>query len=322
MERGTRAGNIQADQMKPKQASRTAEYMALFRALESARPAGKRLVEDRLASAFLHFRLRLVADLARIPPLGRLIRSYIDYRWPGARSSAIARTCFIDGVTEVALATGIEQIVILGAGFDARAYRLAAIARATVFEVDHPSTSAAKRTAVTAALASVPPHVHFVAVDFNAESLHCRMSAAGYHAERRALFIWEGVTNYLTETAVDQTLRWCANAAAGSKVLFTYVDRQIFAAPYRYEGVDKLFATLRAAGEHWTFGLDPSGLSAFLAERGLLLEQDIGAGDYRALYYGNAASKMRGYEFYRIAVARVPAAPLHFGRWTAPAACK
>lgn len=297
--------------MKEGRASRTAEYMALFRALETTRSAGRRVFEDRFAAAFLSRRLRLVVGLSKVPVVGALVRAYIDRRWPGARTSAVARTRFIDDAAENALRSAIEQVVILGAGFDARAYRIAAMARVSaVFEVDHPSTSAAKRTIVQAALASLPRHVRFVPVDFNSEPLQGRMSAAGYDPRRRTLFIWEGVTNYLTEDAVDGTLRWCAGAAAGSTVVFTYVHRQVLDAPQAFYGTEKLFATLGAAGERWTFGLDPSHLSSFLAQHGLVLGEDVGASDYRALYFGRAAMRMRGYEFYRIAVARVPDSPL------------
>jgi methyltransferase (TIGR00027 family) len=293
--------------MKKGQASRTAEYMALFRALEGTRSADQRLFEDRFAAAFLSPRLRLVVCLSKVPLAGGLVRGYIDRRWPGARTSAVARTRFIDDAAEEALRSGVEQVVILGAGFDARAYRIAAMAQATVvFEVDHPSTSAAKRTTVQAALSSVPRHVRFVPLDFNSEPLQGTMSAAGYEPRRRTLFIWEGVTNYLTEDAVDGTLRWCAGAAAGSLLIFTYVHRQVLDAPEVFHGTEKLFATLRAADETWTFGLDPARLSSFLVQRGLVLSEDVGASDYRALHFGAAAGRMRGYEFYRIAVARVP----------------
>jgi methyltransferase (TIGR00027 family) len=293
--------------MKEGRASRTAEYMALFRALEGTRAADRRLFNDRFAVAFLSPRLRLVVGLSKVPLAGTFVRAYIDRRWPGARTSAVARTRFIDDAAEVALRSAIEQVVILGAGFDARAYRIAAMAQvAVVFEVDHPSTSAAKRTIVQDALASVPRHVRFVPIDFNSESLQSTMSAAGYDARRRTLFIWEGVTNYLTADAVDETLCWCAGAAAGSTVVFTYVHRQVLDAPQTFYGTEKLFATLRVAGERWTFGLDPLHLSSFLAQRGLVLSEDVGASDYRAFYFRGAAMRMRGYEFYRIAVARVP----------------
>ena len=107
--------------MKEGRASRTAEFMALFRALEAVRLPRRRVFEDRFAAAFLSPRLRLVVSLSRVPVVGELIRAYIDRRWPGARTSAVARTRFIDDQAEVALGSGTEQVVILGAGFDARA---------------------------------------------------------------------------------------------------------------------------------------------------------------------------------------------------------
>src|SRR5262245_50064273 len=292
--------------MQGREASRTAEYMALFRALESARPAERRLFEDRFARALLRPRLRFVVGLARLPLVGRFVPAFIDHRWPGARTSGVARTRFIDDGVEANLTSGTDQVVILGAGFDARAYRVAALAQAAVFEVDHPATSAAKRRLVEAALGAMPSHVHLVTIDFNTEPLPSTMSTAGFDPTRRTLFVWEGVTNYLVEDTVDATLRWCASAAAGSTVVFTYVDRHVLDAPEAFEGTAKLFATLSESGERWTFGIEPSHLSGFVARRGLVLDEDVGAVDYRARYFGRVASGMRGYEFYRVAVAHVP----------------
>jgi methyltransferase (TIGR00027 family) len=287
--------------MQGQEASRTAEYMALFRALESARPPGRRLFEDRFARTFLGPRLRFVVGLARLPVVGRSVPAIIDRRWPGARTSGVARTRFIDDVVDATLAAGTGQVVMLGAGFDARAYRIAAMGKAAVFEVDHPATSAAKRRRVEAVLGAVPSHVHLVAIDLNTQPLPGAMSAAGFDPERRTLFVWEGVTNYLVEDAVDATLRWCASAAAGSTVVFTYVD-----APEVFEGTITLFATLSESGERWTFGIAPAHLPGFLARRGLLVDEDVGATDYRTRYFGPAARGMRGYEFYRVVVAHVP----------------
>ena len=290
--------------MEEGRASRTAEYMALFRALESARPARQRLFQDPFAVVFLRPRLRLVVALSRLPRLGGVVRRYLDTRWPGARTSGAARTRFIDDAVIAALGTGISQVVILGAGFDARPYRLRALAAATVFEVDHPSTSAAKRRALARGGVAPPARVRFVAVDLAAAALGTAMRNAGYDPGRPTLFVWEGVTNYLTAEAVDETLRWCARAAPGSAIVFTYVHRRVLEAPEAFDGTRALFATLGAAHERWTFGLDPAELARYLGERGLALEEDVGAADYRARYFGPVADGMRGYEFYRIAVAR------------------
>src|SRR5207249_10059749 len=102
--------------MRPHRSSRTAEFMAFFRALESVRrPPSARLFDDRFAPAFLRPWLRAVVGLSRLPVVGRLVPWYIDRRWPGARSSGIARTRLIDDVVRDALREKIEQVVILGA---------------------------------------------------------------------------------------------------------------------------------------------------------------------------------------------------------------
>ena len=198
--------------------------MALFRALESARPTHQRLFADLFARAFLRPRLRLVVALARVLSLDGTCR-VIDRRWPGARSSAVARTRFIDDRLQVMLASAMEQLVLLGAGFDSRPYRLSACEPIAVFEVDHPDTLAKKRRVLETQLGTLPRHVRFVATDFNQEALPARMAAAGFDATRRTLVVWEGVTNYLSEAAVDETLGWCAQLAPGSQLLFTYVHR-------------------------------------------------------------------------------------------------
>ena len=110
--------------MREGEASRTAGYMALFRALEHVRPASARRISDPFARAFVDSRLRAVVTLGALPGVGELVRGYIDRRWPGARTSAVARTRFIDERSEAAITSGIEQIVLLGAGFDSRPYRL------------------------------------------------------------------------------------------------------------------------------------------------------------------------------------------------------
>jgi methyltransferase (TIGR00027 family) len=283
--------------------------MALFRALESSRPARRRLFEDPLARHFLSPPLALVARVSAVPVLRGLLVWFIDHRWPGARSSAVARTRFIDDAVLTCLEDHIEQVVILGAGFDSRAYRLHALEKVAVFEVDHPDTLRTKRGTLDRALPSLPERVRFVPTDFEQRHLEEAMGVAGYRPVS-TLFLWEGVTNYLTQAAVDATLGWCSRAAPGSRLVFTYVHRAVLDDPRSFVGTAKLLATLEASGENWTFGLDPSAVSDFLARRGLALERDLGAEDYRRLYFGKAARRMRGYEFYRIALARVPEHPV------------
>src|SRR5262249_61363212 len=97
-----------------------------------------------------------------------------------------------------------------------------------------------------------------------------------------------------------------APAAAASRFASPVVRRAVLDDPESFFGTARLFAPLDASGERWTFGLDPAGLAGFLAARGLRLDEDISAGEYRRRCYGTMAAAMRGYEFYRIACAHVP----------------
>ena len=126
--------------------SRTAEQNAAFRAAESRRPPGVRQLNDPYAALLLPTGLRILVWASSVPIVGGGLYWFVETRWPGARSSIIARTRLIDDWLSDAMGAGVEQVVLLGAGFDSRAWRLAALADARVFEVGHPATSAAKRS--------------------------------------------------------------------------------------------------------------------------------------------------------------------------------
>ena len=140
-------------------------------------------------------------------------------------------------------------------------------------------------------------------MDFNREYLEDVLSAPVFDSLRKTFFLWEGVTNYLTESAVDATFRALRGLAEASLVLFTYVHKDVLDVPGVFEGTDHLTQTLQRAGEHWTFGFDPSELPDYLEHRGFRLVEDIGAADYRARYMNANRQVIRGYEFYRIALA-------------------
>src|SRR5262249_61496642 len=110
--------------MRQGEASHTAGHMALFRALEDARPRATRRIADPFARAFVDARLRAVVALGALPGARDLVCGYIDRQWPGARTSAIARASFIDERADTAVPAGSGPIVLLGAGHATRAYPL------------------------------------------------------------------------------------------------------------------------------------------------------------------------------------------------------
>lgn len=280
--------------------------MALFRALESVRPASQRLVADPFAPSFLSPRLQRAVRLSRISCIRFLVERYADRRLPGARTSGIARTLLIDEAWTRALSDGIHQVAILGAGFDCRAYRLPDAACATIFEVDHPAMLAVKEARLKQILPAIPPNVRFAAIDFNRQRLPEVLANAGFDPSLPALFLWEGVTNYLTEDAVDSVLRYVGDCAPGSRIVFTYVHKGALDGFVEFEGAARIRRDVVKLGEPWTFGLVPKALPDFLGKRNLKLDFDAGASEYRLRCYGPRAARMKGYDFYHVAIAHVP----------------
>jgi methyltransferase (TIGR00027 family) len=285
------------------QSSLTAEYMALFRALESSRPAASRIFNDPFAHLFLQEWRKGFYALAQVGLGRRFVEYLLDRNAPGARAAGIARTKWIDDEAAQSLAV-VPQLVLLGAGFDTRAYRLPSAQQVSTFELDHPETSHAKQAVLQRAFGSLPRQVRFVEIDFNRQSLTDALNRAGFDNTKPACFIWEGVTNYLTAGAIDDVLRQIAQAASGSILLFTYIHRDVFDRPERFFGVEKQMARLQSYGEPWTFGLHPEELQGHLAARGLRLMKDLGVGEVWQ-GFGRSGSGTRGYDFYRLASASV-----------------
>ncbi|MEV6643673.1 SAM-dependent methyltransferase [Amycolatopsis sp. NPDC051371] len=273
-------------------ASFTAETMALQRAFESHRPPGRRLFDDPYATAFLRPSLRVLAEAARLPGVRHLATGLYDaVAGPGPRASGIARTKVIDDALAEAM-TGDTQCVLLGAGYDARAHRLAALAGRAVFEVDHPATQARKRT-------KMGPGPVYVPVDFERDDLAKSLAENGFDLRKPSVFVWEGVTNYLTADAVDTTL--AAVHGLGGDLVFTYVDVRALREPSPFPEARRWVRAVARSGEPWTFGLLPTETRAFLAERGFDLEKDVSTHDAGG-----------GSRLYRIAVAKRSArAPHH-----------
>jgi len=291
--------------MKESQASRTAEMMALFRALESTRPAGARLFNDQLAVRFLRPWMRSGVRWSHCRPVRAGLCRFIDWRWPGARPSGVARTRFIDDDLRHALNEGAEQVVLLGAGYDCRGYRIEEMNRVSVFEVDCRDTQSFKRRRLKEIARPAPVQAVFVEVDFMRQALGDALTRSGFDRNRRTVFVWEGVTNYLDEGSVDSTLRFIGSCAEGSTVVFTYVHRGLLDGSAVFSLSPNVARMLDRSGEPWTFGFYPQELPSYLRARGIELLQDLGAIEYGALVMGATESQMKGYGFYRVAVATV-----------------
>ena len=299
-------------------ASRTAQHVALFRALESVR-RGPRLFVDPYAVAALGPGYRLVVAFARLPLIGVGVESYIDERWPGGpRASAVVRTRLIDDLLTAAVADGAGQVLLLGAGYDSRAYRLPVLRTVDVVEIDHPATQARKRALVARrtarrilgwagrrAPAAGCARVRFVALDLISADLGKVLPREGIRHER-SVVVWEGVTNYLDPPSVHSTLTGLAGAlAAGSRIIFTYLDQRALDGSGGFTGFAEWAGTVRAAGEPFTFGFVPDQLPGYLAARGMTLISDCSALEAAQRYLEPLGRHEPAAPFYRIAQAEV-----------------
>jgi len=277
--------------------------MALFRAIETVRPSRKRLFADPYATIFLDEGLKRVVRLSTLPFIGSFMPKIIQSRGPGALSSGIARTKYIDDLLYQTIRDGVKQVIILGAGFDIRALRLDFLHSVPVIEIDHPDTAKFKIDKLKEALGQLPQNVSYFQTDFNKQSLE--ELASNHHLDRNipTTIIWEGVTNYLTQQAVDKTLEFVKTFAAGSYIIFTYIDKLVLDRPQFFTGAEKVLKNVRKNEECWTLGFNPEELSGYLVRFHLVLLEDLGAAEYRGKYMPNRKGISKGYEFYRVAFA-------------------
>jgi methyltransferase (TIGR00027 family) len=271
--------------MRGSAVSRTATLVALYRAIESSRSPATRLFDDPFAPAFLGPRFRWALRLSSLPVVGTALPwNLVDGHWAGPRGTVAVRTRYIDDLLAEALRSGVDQIVILGAGFDCRAYRTPGIDRARVFEVDHPATQAEKKAVLARRLGALPRHVTLVPLDFTTHALDTVLPGAGYRSDAKTFFICEGVTHYLSAAAVAAVFRYVGRSAAGSRMVFTYLHRRLLDGSLTFVGAASTLATVERAGEPYTFGFDPVDLPRYLAAYDLRLIEDVDARAYRERY--------------------------------------
>ncbi len=247
--------------MKQNQSSQSALGVAFFRAIESQKPEARRICYDPYARAFLptvsYVLVKLIVDSGLYERMG-----------PGAVGFITVRERYIDDYLKTGLTEGLDQVVLLGAGFDTRAYRIPGIEKSRVFEIDYPATQEVKRKGLKKVIDPLPGHVTFLPVDFNTQSLGERLQSAGYDEKAKTLFIWQGVTFFLEAQGVDSTLEFIANhSGPGSSVIFDYMYNEIFQDPHNSYG-KSLKRIAKMSGEEYMFGIDRGQVEPFLIRRG------------------------------------------------------
>lgn len=279
----------------PNTAADTSLVPILIAAVEDLEPAEKRFLTDELAIRMLPAGLRA---LVRLPAGRRLLRAGMNREGVGAWESLACRKRYFDDRTAAAITEGVEAVVVLGAGLDTKALRLAAPAGVPAFEVDLPINIAAKRKRT-----ALPSSVIQVPIDFEADDLATVLIEHGYRFDARTLFLWEGVTQYLTEPAVRATLSVLGTAATGSQLIFSYV-RQDFLDGTDLQGCAPTYRRFVARQPLWHFGLQPDQVSALLSDYGWHEIEQAGGPEHTASYLTPIGREIRVPDIERCVAAR------------------
>jgi methyltransferase (TIGR00027 family) len=264
--------------MRENSPSSTAQIVALMRAVLSS-PAIA-LVDDPYAKSLLRPSYQLVSQALQ-GVVGRLVLGAADFGGAGVVSLLAGRTRFFDDAIKRAQQRGFRQVVLLGAGYDARALRLAHD-RVQFFEVDHPATQADKRRKIENLGNKYPAKL--ISVDFTKDRLQERILQAGFNTEEPTFFLWEGVIMYLSEDQVRGTLRALRELAAPqSQLSFDCVRKGV---TWLDEAVAKL-GTISFAGlfgEPLDFRCDPDFLEQLLSLEGWKLHEIAGIEELHRRY--------------------------------------
>jgi len=264
-----------------KQASGTAMATAFMRALAAYDPRKEIRGNDYLAEIFLE-------EEQKKPLKDPAIRAWVmkNRSAPGAYEFMIARTAFFDRIVEQAFKENIDQMVLLGAGYDSRPYRFRkSIQDTKIFELDGKPTQQRKKEYLQRAEISISEQISFVPINFETDNLRETLTEAGFSQGKKTLFIWEGVTYYLSREAVDNMLAFVrSNSPSGSSISFDYASLSDEA--LNEDGAKELRKHMqsRYSNEPTRFGIRAGKIEAFLAERGFEVVEHLTAAEMNEKY--------------------------------------
>jgi len=243
--------------------------------MEQYEPRSQRIIDDNLAARVLPGGERFFLKLLRIPFLRNWMINLTEKQIEGGSSAFLCRKRYIDETILAAVESrSVAAIVNLGAAFDTRLYRLPPLTTVPAWELDQPVNIEAKRKGVHNAMGQIPPHVTLAPINFMTQDLGVVLNEHGYTGDKRTFFIWEAVSQYLTETAVRQTFDFLAQAPPGSQLTFTYVLKDFIEGKNLY-GQEKFYERMLVKAKVWHFGFDPAEVADFLGEYGWRTIEDL-----------------------------------------------
>jgi methyltransferase (TIGR00027 family) len=276
-----------------KRPSKTAMGTTLFRAMANYDFSSNKFGSDNLAQYFLPTHYQILLKTQRF-------RKRMIHRFPsGMYEFFVARTQHFDNLFVEALKKSIPQIVLLGAGYDTRAYRFERQNTNTkVFEVDITTTQSRKIDLLRKAKIFFTDNIKFVSIDFNKDSLESVLSNAGFDTNKQALFLWEGVTYYLEPDSIDKSLESIKKIShAGSSLAFDYLIQIPPEDVHKYYGMQAVqkFMARNSPNEKAKFLLEEGKIDSFLRQRGFDIVDHLNNSEIEEKYLLDESNTLIGH---------------------------
>ena len=282
----------------------TAQGVAKQRLIETIAGPEKSVINDPYADKF-------VIGSGVIKLMGHRLNVWLSSKLaPGFHEHLISRTRFIDDLIEKSAKEGIEQYVILGAGYDSRANRLNLTPSLKIFEVDQPEVSDIKLSKLPKDLPNLE-NITYVNVDFSYQSLSEQLLTAGFDQTKSTIITLEGVSQYITKEAVSSTIRELSLITKDARSIFflSYVDELLNKDPSAcfgkgYPNPSKkanLIQTLSAkVGEPWISFYRDEEIESILAENGYSMKENVTLEDLNSLYFSPVGRALSENQIFKL----------------------
>jgi len=264
--------------------SKTAMGVLLARFFESQKPEDERICYDPYAVYFIN--PEILEWGAHHPDEAKIMQEQLDRFFPGRNNSIVARVRFFDDFVKKSIDEGIEQLVILGAGYDSRAYRIEGLKKIKTFEVDHPATQNIKMEKIRMIFGSLPDHVVYVPSDLETENFGQKLINMGYDRHIKTLFLMEGLLMYLQPEVVDEILSFIVkNSGKNSSILFDYFPQSAVDGSSKLEAGRNIRNQVSQLGEPFKFGIKEGTVDTFLTQRGFTQVCNVTIEDCKKAYF-------------------------------------
>jgi methyltransferase (TIGR00027 family) len=282
----------------------TAQGVAKQRLIETIAGPDKRVINDPYADSF-------VIGSGFIKLMGHKLNAWLSEKLaPGFHEHLIARTKFIDELIEKSAVNGIEQYVILGAGYDSRAHRLELPSSLKIFEVDQPEVSDNKLAKLPKELPN-SENVTYVNIDFSYQSLTDQLIGAGFDQEKSTIFTLEGVSQYITKEAVSSSIKELASLTRDTNSIFfmSYVDELLDKNPEAcfgegYPNPAKKASLIKGlsakVGEPWISFYSCAEIEVLLSQNGYSIQENVTLEDLNSLYFSPVGRTLNENQIFKL----------------------